>query len=102
MKKIVIIIVSIATIVACGGNKSNSSSSSVDGAKIYKLNCVLCHGDDGKLGLNDSKDLTLTNMTLDERIAIIRNGKNAMTGFGNLLKEEEIRAVAEYTLMMRQ
>lgn len=102
MQKLSVLIVAFTCVLACGQKKSAQTVSGPDGAKIYKINCVLCHGEDGKLGLNESKDLTLTNMTLDERIALIKNGKNTMVGFGNLLKEEEIRAVAEYTLTLRQ
>ncbi len=86
--------------IACGGNKK-SSSSFVDGGKIYKTNCVICHGEDGKLGLNNSKDLTKSTLTMEERIDQITNGKGAMTGFGTLLTEEEIKAVASYTYKLK-
>ena len=101
MKKYLIIIALAVFAVACGNKgKSNETTSSVDGQKIYKANCTLCHGDDGKLGLNNSKDLTASKLTMDERITMIKNGKGAMTGFSSLLTEEEIKAVAEYTFKL--
>ena len=103
MKKYLLIIVSIAFIVACGGKSGGgeSADSGIDGKKIFKSNCVLCHGEDGKLGLNNSKDLTASKLTMDERKAIIKNGKGAMTGFGPLLDDDEIAAVAKYTFKLK-
>ena len=84
---------------SCAEKKNNATS--VDGSKIYKQKCAICHGTDGKLGLNNSKDLTKSPMTLAERMAIIKSGKGAMTPFGALLKEEEIKAVAAYTFKLK-
>ena len=96
--------------IACGNkdNKSNETSSSstetvaLDGAKIYKQNCALCHGPDGKLGANGSKDLTISDFDLNERIAMISKGKGVMTAFENILTLPEIKAVAEYSRTLSQ
>ena len=80
--------------------KEKDSLYSEAGEKIYKQNCVLCHGKDGKLGANGSKDLTVSKMTLEERVVIIKNGKGAMVGLGTLLSEEEIKAVAKYSMTL--
>ncbi len=101
MKKITVFIALCSIVLACSGNKKNGNTSSVDGAKIYKVNCTLCHGMDGKLGINGSKDITASPMTKDERIHLIKNGKNTMTPFKALLSEEEIEAVAEYTFELK-
>lgn len=83
-------------------NEKKPSTSALDGKKIYKQNCVLCHGADGKLGVNNSKDLSLSTMTLDERKAIIKNGKGQMIGLGALLDAAEIQAVAEFTMKLKK
>jgi cytochrome c6 len=106
MKKMIVMAIVMVAIVACsGGNKKSTAdskaSASIDGAKIYKSNCMLCHGDDGKLGLNNSKDLTVSKLTKEERIDIITNGKNTMVGFSSLLDEDEIKAVADYTFTLK-
>jgi cytochrome c6 len=106
MKKMIVLAILLGGFIACsaGNDKSKSSSKSVaaiDGAKIYKSNCMLCHGDDGKLGLNNSKDLTASKLTKEERIDIITNGKNTMVGFSSLLDEDEIKAVADYTFTLK-
>jgi len=86
---------------ACAGNKKGDAKSNVDGAKIYKINCTICHGMNGKLGINGSKDITVSTLTKEERIQLIKNGKNTMTPFKALLSAEEIEAVAEYTFQLK-
>lgn len=101
----------LGAILACagGGDKNNGTSKktnkkevAIDGKKIYKANCVTCHGMDGTLGINGSKDLSKTELDLEERIALITNGKGVMTPFSNLLSEDKIKAVAEYTLTLKK
>lgn len=99
----------VVSIYACGSkdaskNESSVSSSEakpkVDGAAVYKTNCELCHGVDGKLGLNGSKDLTVSELDLNERIAQISKGKGLMIAYENILSLAEIKAVAEYTMSL--
>lgn len=80
---------------------SNDTSSLADGASIYKKYCVLCHGADGKLGLNGAKNLQASELPLAERINIITNGKGIMTPFGEILTPDEIKSVAQYTLKLQ-
>lgn len=102
MKKYIFLLIIGFVTIACGGKKDKSAEvSGIDGAKIYKTNCVICHGEDGKLGLNNAKDLTQSKMTMDERIGNITNGKNAMTAFGSMLTKDEIKAVAAYTFKLK-
>ena len=72
-----------------------------DGMAIFRQYCILCHGADGKLGLNGAKDLSKSALTLEERIAMVEKGKGLMTPFGEMLSPEEIKAVAEYTLALK-
>lgn len=115
MKKLLIFIPAIALMWACNDatDKKNSTPSKKekkekvaaadlpDGKKIFKINCVLCHGADGKLGINQSKDLTLSTITLKEAITQITNGKGLMAAYEPILSKEEIEAVAKYTLSLR-
>jgi len=113
MKKLLIIIPAIALMWACNDatDKKSSAPSNKekkvaaadlpDGKKIFKINCVLCHGADGKLGINQSKDLTLSTITLEEAITQITNGKGLMAAYEPILTKEEIEAVAKYTLSLR-
>ncbi len=101
MKKIIISLALCIIAIACAGNKKSDGQSSVDGAKIYKINCTICHGADGKLGINGSKDISQSILTKEERIELIKNGKNTMLPFKALLSEEEIEAVAEFTFSLK-
>lgn len=93
---------------ACANSDKKSSSDkpkretvSVDGAKIFKQSCSLCHGLDGKLGANGSKDLTQSTLDLNERIAMVSKGKGVMMAFENILNLSEIKAVSEYTMTLK-
>jgi len=50
----------------------------------------------GNMGLNGSFDLTTSKLTLEERIEVITNGRNTMMPYKTVLKENEIKEVAEY------
>lgn len=81
--------------VACG-NANSSASDSNEGKQVYKTYCIACHGADGKLKLNDAPDLTLSEMTMAERIENITKGGSMMPAFGEVISEEQIQAVAVY------
>ena len=92
----------VAIVFACGGGKGSgkkelSGDGLVAAKKTYNL-CVACHGPDGKLGINGAKDFAQSDLGLEERIEVITNGRGMMTPFKGLLKPEEIKAVAEYTI----
>ena len=73
-----------------------------DGEKIYKQYCVVCHGIAGDMGASGAFDLTTTQLSIEEKMAVISNGRNTMTAFAALLKTEEIKAVAEYTEKLKE
>ncbi|MEO6759682.1 MAG: cytochrome c [Saprospiraceae bacterium] len=82
--------------------KSGQQLAAPDGMAVFRQNCVICHGADGRLGLNGAKDLSVSILPLEERIQIITQGKNLMTPFGKILSPGEITAVADYTLHLKQ
>jgi mono/diheme cytochrome c family protein len=109
MSRFLVISVFALFLYACGSKDASKqaianqeSVPAADGAKVFKLNCELCHGADGKLGANGSKDLSISQLSLDERIAIITKGKGAMVAYENILSLSEIKAVAEYTLTLKK
>ena len=91
----------IALVIACNTQNNKDSDMPKTGQEIYRRNCALCHGADGKLGVRGAKDLSTSPMGLDERINRIAYGKDLMTPFTGLLTDEEIRLVAEYTLTLK-
>jgi len=114
MKKLVLLFSLFTIILACAdandkkSTKPDKSKKKVveaetpDGKKIFKINCVLCHGADGKLGINGSKDLTKSTVSLEDAITQITKGKGLMAAYEPILSKEEIKAVAEYTISLRE
>ena len=67
----------------------------------YTAYCVKCHGDDGKLGVLQASDLTLSGLEDLQMREIIRNGKNSMPAFSGNMNEKEIEALADYVKTLR-
>lgn len=117
MKKLLGFLVLGAVVFACNSTPETEGTSSsknenaktvaeakpeIDGAKIYKQYCVTCHGLYGDMGASGAHDLTKSELTVDERVNVITNGRNTMVGFKSLLNEEKIKAVAAYTLKLKK
>ena len=89
---------------ACA-SEGNSSGNSVkanikQGKEVYRKYCVLCHGEDGKKAVNGAYDITVSQLTLDERVELITHGRNLMTPFAGILTEEEIHDVSAYSMKL--
>lgn len=115
MKKWIVALGILTLIWACShsegsDNGNGGSSESVaantpkkpDGEKIYRNSCVTCHGLYGDMGASGAFNLTTSELSMEERIGVITNGRNAMPGFKAILNEEKIKAVAEYTLELKK
>jgi mono/diheme cytochrome c family protein len=108
MKKIIVFTLFAACLFACGKSgkqepaAGTTTKPGIDGEKIYKTYCVTCHGLYGDMGGSGAFDLTKATLSVEERIQVITNGRNAMTPFKELLTEEKIRAVAEYTMKLKK
>ena len=83
------------------GSKTISSNPKPDGEKIYKTYCVTCHGLYGDMGASGAANLAKSKLPLEERIKVVTNGRNTMTGFKSLLTPDKIKAVAKYTLELK-
>lgn len=100
-----------SSIIACqpemgGGKVTTDTGMKADdeatvGKKTYTQYCVTCHGANGKMGLNGAKSLPESQLNLDERVAIITNGRNAMQAWKGTLSPEQITAVAKYTTTLK-
>lgn len=75
---------------------SAEAVAAVDANTKYNMFCSPCHGKDGTLEVNGSKDLSKSAMNLEETVARIYFGEGFMNAFGELMKEEEIVAVAKF------
>jgi cytochrome c oxidase cbb3-type subunit 3 len=81
----------------------------VNGEAIYKINCMMCHGADGKgfpaLKTPDFTDPKWQSSAKDNQIReVIKNGKKgtAMVAFGNKLNDQEISAVVVYIRSLKK
>jgi len=88
---------------------SSPATPATDGAAIFKKNCMMCHGADGKgfaaLKTPNFTDPKWQSATKDKEMKeVIKNGKKgtAMVGFGNQLKDEEITAVIAYIRSLKK
>jgi cytochrome c6 len=89
--------------IACGGGAGSKGDAAppTTGAAIYDRQCTLCHGGDGKLGINGAKDLTASSLTRDEMIQIVMNGKGLMMPYAHVLEPKEIEAVVDHVRTMK-
>lgn len=101
MRKAVLALSSIALLVlACGGGDApvelGAANGIGKGEQLYRMNCVLCHGADGRLGFNGAKDLTASALTKEEMIVRVREGKGTMMPYKDVLNAKEIEAVVAH------
>ncbi|GAA3918637.1 hypothetical protein GCM10022406_01540 [Hymenobacter algoricola] len=71
------------------------------GKAIFTQRCAVCHGPDGKKGLNGAHDLTKSNLNATGRVYLVTNGLGLMPSFKTELTPAEIDAVAAYSLTLR-
>ncbi len=64
--------------------------------RAYTMKCSLCHGGDGRLMATKAPDLSLSKLTLEERIALITYGKGTMPPQKGILDAATIRGIAHY------
>ena len=73
------------------------------GKELFEQNCTYCHGRDGKKGYRQSADLSLAVKDASMTASVIRNGRNnKMPAYGGLLSDEEISAVTDYVITLRE
>ncbi|WP_165370458.1 c-type cytochrome [Hymenobacter persicinus] len=71
------------------------------GQAIFIQRCAVCHGPDGKKGLNGAHDLTKSNLNATGRVYMVTNGLGLMPSFKAQLTPAEIDQVVAYSLTLR-
>ncbi|AIZ65323.1 hypothetical protein PK28_16545 [Hymenobacter sp. DG25B] len=71
------------------------------GQALFATNCAICHGPDGKRGLNGAHDLTKSNLNQMGRVYMVTNGLGQMPAFKGQLTPEQIEQVASYSLTLK-
>lgn len=72
------------------------------GRLLFMTSCKLCHGADGTQGLNGAKDLSTSKLTKEEKLHVIKNGRNAMAAYKNILEEGEINAISAFVETLKK
>lgn len=111
MKQLAILLLLATIVFACGGGEDAPSEKpmaktekkaekAINAKKIWKVRCIACHGVNGDMGTNGAANLQEAESSLEYRINMIKNGSESgvMTAFGEILSEEEIEAMAKYTM----
>lgn len=85
---------------AGGGTTAGGSDDSAIGEEVFAQRCAGCHGRDGGGG---SAPRLAGGAVIErfpdpaEQVAVVRDGRGGMPGFGSRLSETEIEAVVSYT-----
>ncbi len=72
------------------------------GRILFSTTCKLCHGADGKLGLNGAMDLSKSVLTKEEKLFVISNGRKTMAAYKNVFTKDEIKLLANYVESLKQ
>ena len=94
-------LIAVLALISCANSTANSDGSEHPGKEVYDNFCVVCHGDDGKLKLSGAFDLSISDMTMDQRILLLNNGGQIMPPFAEVLSEQQITDVADYIENLR-
>ena len=84
-------------------NQEQIGSAPVNPTKLYAMYCVACHGEDGQLGVGGAKNLAQSTLEKPAVIKMISEGSEnkKMMGYGKLLNEQELDALAEFVINLR-
>jgi uncharacterized membrane protein SirB2 len=71
------------------------------GESVYTAYCQSCHGAGGTNGAG-GVDLTISQLAHDAKIERVKNGASSMSGFKDVLNEQEINAVVAYVETLKK
>jgi mono/diheme cytochrome c family protein len=69
---------------------------------LYSVKCGICHGADGALQYAGAKDLSISNLPLEEVHNQIKFGKGTMPPMNKVLDDASIAKLAEYAMTLRK
>ncbi|OWP65031.1 hypothetical protein CDA63_01340 [Hymenobacter amundsenii] len=90
-----------AAVAAATPSEADDATALATGETLFAQNCALCHGANGKLGLNGAHDLTKSNLNAAGRTYMVVNGLGKMPSFKGQLTEEQIQQVVAYSLTLQ-
>ena len=67
-----------------------------DGRDVYQERCASCHGGNGEGASGPTLAGVADRLTVDDHVAVVRDGRGQMPGWDGRLSDEEIEAVVDY------
>jgi polyvinyl alcohol dehydrogenase (cytochrome) len=67
-----------------------------DGRAVYEERCASCHGGNGEGASGPTLAGVADRLTVDDHVAVVRDGRGQMPGWDGRLSDEEIEAVVDY------
>ena len=74
---------------------------SLHGQALYNAQCAVCHGEDGTVGHSGANNLQKSQMSNEQILDIINNGKNTMPKMEGKYSEQELKALVQYVKELR-
>ncbi len=108
-----LVLVATVAVVACGDDDDGGEDTSArveaisasvsagevteDGADLYAKNCASCHGGDGQGGIGPQlAGVVADNLTVEEHVTVVMNGRATMPSFASSLTDDEAAAIVLY------
>lgn len=75
----------------------------LSGSKFYEQRCAVCHGEDGKLGVSEAKDLSKSKMSDAQIENIVNKGQGGMPPFAHTIESDStLIELVEYIKSLRE
>ena len=100
MRKRFVYLLFVLSFAACTQNEKKTTSSPAE--ILYSKYCKNCHGSEGNLGLSGASNLMISQISKEETKEIIKNGQGMMQAFNELLDDEQIELLTQYTMRLRK
>ncbi len=79
-----------------GGGDDTDQDGDRSGRDVYQQSCASCHGGNGEGSSGPSLVGVAGRLTVDEHVAVVRDGRGSMPAWDGNLTAEEIEAVVDY------
>lgn len=81
---------------ASAGDGGDDDDDGPDGRGVYQERCASCHGGNGEGASGPTLAGVADRLTIDDHVAVVRDGRGEMPGWDGRLSDEEIEAVVDY------
>ncbi|HET6948853.1 MAG TPA: cytochrome c, partial [Acidimicrobiales bacterium] len=79
-----------------GAGQAEGDDAGDPGARVYARSCALCHGGSGEGASGPALVGVADRLTVEQHLAVVRDGRGRMPAWADSLSPEEIEAVVAY------